>query len=105
MKIKLITTSIKSKKAADLIIKKLLTMNLSPCIQLIPEVHSTYKWKDKIRNSNEYLLFIKTTEKCVNDCKNLILKYHNYDTPEILVSNAEILNNSYSNWFIGNIDS
>ena len=46
------------------------------------------------------MLLIKTLPKKVQDCKKLILKYHNYDVPEIVITNCEILNDKYSAWFI-----
>ena len=52
--------------------------------------------------SDELLLIIKTLPKFVEDCKELILKYHNYDVPEIILIDGDILNNSYKNWFIKN---
>ena len=48
------------------------------------------------------MLFIKTIPDNLEDCKKIILKYHNYDVPEIIVTNGEILNDEYWDWFIDN---
>ena len=38
----------------------------------------------------------------VHDCIELILKYHNYNVQELIITDAEILNNDYREWFIEN---
>ena len=99
MKIKLIYTTTDSNKIADNIAEILVQDNHSPCVQIIPNIQSTYKLKNKLEKSSEILLIIKTIPEKVNDCKELILRYHNYDTPELIVMDGEILNNEYMDWF------
>ena len=102
MKIKNILTSTNSDKSAHNIAEHLVKDNLSPCVQILPNIQSVYKWKDQLEQSDEILLIIKTIPEHVEDCKRLILKYHNYDVPEIIVTNSEILNDEYRDWFIEN---
>ena len=102
MKIKIIITATDSDKTAKDIAEYLVKDNLSPCVQITPSIQSVYKWKGKLEKSKEILLLIKTISKKVPDCHKLILKYHNYDVPEIVVTNGEILNDEYRDWFIDN---
>ena len=102
MKINIIITTTDSEKTANDIAKYLVKDNLSPCVQMVFNIQSLYKWKDQLQKSNEILLLIKTIPKNVKDCKKLILKYHNYDLPEIIVTSGEILNDEYMEWFINN---
>ena len=102
MKIKIIITSTDSNKTAKIIAQCLVKDKLSPCVQTVPNIQSVYKWKDTLEKSDEILLIIKTIPEKVHDCKKLILQYHNYDVPEIIVTNGEILNDEYTDWFIEN---
>ena len=102
MKINIIITTTNSKNVVKNITKKLLENNYSPCIQIIPKILSTYKWKDKIVESNEILILIKSNNKNLNKCKEIILNYHNYDIPEIISGNYDILNEKYKDWFQDN---
>ena len=102
MKIKIIITSTDSDKTANNIAEYLVKDNLSPCVQIVQNIQSVYKWKDKMEKSDEILLFIKTIPENLEDCKKIILKYHNYDVPEIIISNGEILNDEYRDWFFDN---
>ena len=100
MKIKIIQTTTDSTKTAESISEILIKNNLSPCVQIIPNIKSVYQWKDKVEHSSEILLLIKTIPENVQKCKNIILKHHNYDTPEIIVMDGYILEDDYQAWFI-----
>ena len=100
MKIKIIQTTTDSTKTAESISEILVKNNLSPCVQIIPNIKSVYQWKDKVEHSSEILLLIKTIPENVQKCKNIILKHHNYDTPEIIVTDGYILEDDYQAWFI-----
>ena len=100
MKIKIIQTTIDSIKIAESISELLVNNNASPCVQIISNVKSVYQWKDKTEHSIEILLLIKTIPENVQKCKNIILKHHNYDVPELIVIDGYILEDDYQAWFI-----
>ena len=102
MKITIIITSTDSNKTANTIAECLIKDNLSPCVQIVSNIQSVYKWKGKIDKSGEILLLIKTISENVKICKKLILKYHNYDAPEIVLTDGDILDDAYRDWFIEN---
>ena len=102
MKIKLIYTTTDSNKIADKIAEMLVQDNQSPCVQIIPKTQSTFKWKDKLEKSSEILLVIKTMPGKVQLCKNIVLQHHNYEVPELVVIEGEILSDEYRDWFIEN---
>ena len=102
MKLKLIYTTTDSNKIADKIAEMLVHDNHSPCVQIIPNIQSTYKWKDKLEKSSEILLVIKTMPGKVQLCKNIILQHHNYEVPELVVIEGEIILGEYRDWFIEN---
>ena len=100
MKIKIIITTTNSDNTANDIAEYLVKEKLSPCVQITHNIQSIYSWKGKLEKSKEILLVIKTIPEMVQDCKKLILKYHNYDTPEFIVTDGEILSDKYRDWFI-----
>ena len=59
-------------------------------MQIISNVKSVYQWKNNIKYENEILLLIKTIPENVKKCKDIILKHHNYDTPELIVMDGYI---------------
>ena len=100
MKIKIIITTTDTKEKADLIAEKLINLKISPCVQIIPNIISNYLWKRAMKKNKEYLLIIKTISENVQGCKKHILELHNYDSPEIIVIDSEILNDKYRDWFV-----
>lgn len=102
MKIKLITTSTDSQEIAENIAEQLVSAHLAPCVHIIPKVTSTYIWQNKLENTEEILLQVKTIPENVQNCKTIILEKHNYETPELIVIEAEIISEDYQEWFIKN---
>lgn len=100
MKIKIIQTTTDSTKTAESISEILVENNVSACVQIISNIKSFYQWKGKLENTKEILLLIKTVPEKVQQCKNIILKHHNYDVPELIVTDADILEEDYQAWFI-----
>ena len=100
MKIKIIQTTTDSIKIAKSISEILVKNNISPCVQIILNINSVYQWKDRVENSSEILLLIKTIPENVQKCKDIILKHHHYDTPELIVIDGYILEDDYQTWFI-----
>ena len=100
MKIKIIQTTIGSIKIAKSISELLVHNNASPCVQIISKVKSLYRWKNKLEQSSEILLLIKTIPEKIQQCKDIILKHHNYDIPELIVLDGDIIEDDYEAWFI-----
>ena len=58
------------------------------------------KCNKKLEISDELFLIIKTNPNILQECKDLILKNHNYNIPEIIVMDGEITSNDYTDWVI-----
>ena len=99
---KIITTTIDTKKNAMLLIDSILSESLSPCVQLIDKVQSFYKWRGNIEENSEFLILIKCFSDNEQAIKEIILKKHTYEVPEIIISDFDILNSDYANWFADN---
>ena len=100
MKIEIIQTTTDSIKIAESISEILVKKNISPCVQITSNVKSVHQWKDKVEHSSEVLLLIKTIPENIQKCKDIILRHHNYDTPELIVMEGYILEDDYKAWFI-----
>ncbi len=99
----MITTTSDSKEILEKIANLLIEKKLSPCSQISSDIESIYLWEDKIEKNKEFLLTIKTNKSNIDEINNLILDYHNYDVPEVIVNKSQIINNDYKDWFNQNI--
>ena len=98
----IIETTTNDISIAKLISNKLLDLNLSPCVQIIKNINSIYTWNSKIVKEVENLVKIKSTLKNLNEIKCIILEFHNYDNPEIISYNFNVISDEYKLWFKDN---
>ena len=98
----IVETTTNDIKVAELIRENILNKKLSPCIQIISDISSSYIWNNKITTDNEYLVKIKAKSSNIKDITALINKLHNYDNPELISYIFTIESNKYKSWFIEN---
>jgi len=82
----------KAKKLAKILLEKKLTA----CVQFT-SINSAYIWQEKIQNSKEILLTIKTKESLFDKIAQIIKDNHEYELPEI-ISKKITASDDYSRW-------
>ena len=96
----MITTTFDNKDEAQKIINMLLEKRLVSCCQL-SDITSSYHWKGKIENANEYLLQMKSKKTLYKEIESLILENHSYEVPQLVAYDIVEGSIEYLNW-IGN---
>lgn len=86
-----------SKEEKERLAKTLLENKLCACISMI-DIKSMYWWKNKIEDSEETLLIIKTKDELVDKLIQELKEIHSYETPEIVVLPVERANEKYLKW-------
>ena len=76
----------------------LVERKIAACVNIIKDIYSIYQWKNKIEESNEVLLVIKTTEGKSEDLIKLINEIHSYDVPECVGIKIEKGSKLYLDW-------
>ena len=69
-----------AKRLAELAIQK----RLAACVQVVPGVRSTYRWKGKIEETPEFLVLFKTAKKALPGLLKAIKATHPYSVPELV---------------------
>ncbi len=96
------TDSIESaRKLASILLKE----KKAACIQIIPNVESHYKWKNKLEVTSEFLLLIKTFSNQEEYVVEIIRSIHPYSTPEIISNGIDILDKPYGEWLKSSMES
>lgn len=67
------------------IAQTLVEEQLVACVNIIPDIESTYRWKGKIESDEECVLIAKTVDKNVNKTIARIQSLHPYELPDIIV--------------------
>lgn len=69
---------------ADRIAAALVEERLAACVNRLPEVASTYRWKGEVHRDSECLLLIKTTIERFDALRERIVALHPYELPEVI---------------------
>ena len=71
---------------------------LAACVNRIPGIASTYRWKGQIQHDTESLLVIKTTRDRFEAVRERILALHQYELPEVLAVDIAAGHAPYLDW-------
>jgi periplasmic divalent cation tolerance protein len=70
---------------ADTIADALVEERLAACVNAVPGVRSTYRWRGKIERDAETTLLVKTAAASLDRCVARLRALHPYEVPEIVV--------------------
>lgn len=69
---------------ADRIAGAIVEERLAACVNRLPGVASTYRWKGEVQRDSECLLLIKTTIERFDALRERIVALHPYELPEVI---------------------
>lgn len=76
--------TVPDRKVAERIAEILVTERLAACVNILPAVTSIYLWQEKLEQSEELLLLIKSRAAVYQQLEQRILALHPYELPEII---------------------
>jgi periplasmic divalent cation tolerance protein len=71
---------------------------LAACVNVLPEMDSTYRWKSAVEQERERQMIIKTTRPRVDALLTRLKQLHSYDVPEALVIPVVGGSEAYLTW-------
>ena len=71
---------------------------LAACVNILPRLHSVYRWQGKREMADEVLLIIKTRQALYRDVEQYIIEHHSYDVPEVIALPLTHGSSSYLDW-------
>lgn len=66
----------------------LVEQRLAACVNLLPGVHSVYRWHDAVEHADEVLLLVKTTRARLDALAARVRALHPYELPELIAVEA-----------------
>ena len=76
----------------------LVSEGLAACVNLLPGVHSVYRWHGGVEHADEVLLLAKTTRDRMDALQARLLELHPYELPELLAVEAAGGLPAYLDW-------
>ena len=98
----LVLTTLDSSASARRLARLAVESDLAACVNRIPQIRSTYRWKGKLEEGRESLLLLKTHRRRLHALCALIRKHHPYELPEILALPVSHGEPAYLQWITGN---
>ena len=93
-----VVTSVGTEDQALDIAHALVRNRQAACVNLIPNVHSIYRWKGRVCDDSEYLLIVKTTGQQFGSVRQTIQEINTYELPEILAYRVDEASESFASW-------
>ncbi len=76
----------------------LVSERLAACVNVLPQMESTYRWQGAVETASERQLIIKTESSRIESLKQRLAALHPYDVPELLVLAVADGGESYLRW-------
>jgi periplasmic divalent cation tolerance protein len=93
-----VVTSVGTEDQALDIANALVRSRLAACVNLVPNVHSIYRWKGRVCDDGELLLMIKTRAGQFEAVRDTILKMNTYELPEVLAYRVDGASPAFASW-------
>lgn len=94
----LLMTTFAEESVAVGTIRTLLEEHLVACGTIIPKAKSIYSWQGKIEESDEVVVFLKSSVALQSACMERLKKLHPYEVPEIVVLEPTDVEEKYAAW-------
>jgi periplasmic divalent cation tolerance protein len=93
-----VVTSVGTEDQALDVAHALIRNRQAACVNIIPGVHSIYRWKGRVCSDGEMLLIIKTVASEFEGIKETIQKVNTYELPEVLAYRVDHASEPFGNW-------
>jgi periplasmic divalent cation tolerance protein len=97
----LVLTTVPSAELGETIAEALVVERLAACVNVLPPMTSTYRWKGAIERDVEHQVVIKTTAPRVAAVEARVRQLHPYELPEFIVLGASGGSAAYLDWVAG----
>ena len=81
-------------------VKEIVDLRLAACGNVLPEVHSVYRWQGKVESSDETLVIFKLAADRYAQFETKLRSLHPYDVPEIISCKIDNGLPEYLRWVI-----
>ena len=100
----IVLTTFPADRDAEAFARTLVSERLAACVNVLPAMHSTYRWQGAVETATERQLVIKTEESRLDQLKKRLNDLHPYDVPELLVLTVVDGGDSYLRWVAESVE-
>jgi periplasmic divalent cation tolerance protein len=93
-----IVTSVGTEEQALDVAHALVRSRRAACVNIIPNIHSVYRWKGRVCDDGEMLLVIKTRASQFEAARDTIQRVNTYELPEVLGYRVDHASPGFAAW-------
>ncbi len=93
-----IVTSAGTEEQALDIAHALVRNRQAACVNILPNVHSIYRWKGRVCDDGEMLLIIKTRASHFESVRETIHRVNTYELPEVMGYRVDWASPGFASW-------
>ncbi|HYM25631.1 MAG TPA: divalent-cation tolerance protein CutA [Vicinamibacterales bacterium] len=93
-----VLTTMPDDTRTDEVARALVDEHLAACVNVMPPMTSTYRWKGRVERDTERQIVIKTTRERLSALEQRVRQLHPYELPEFLVLTVESASADYAAW-------
>ena len=93
-----VVTSVGTEDQALDVAHALVRSRHAACVNIVPNVHSVYRWKGRVCDDGEMLLIIKTLARHFEAVRETIQKVNTYELPEVLGYSVDWASPGFTSW-------
>jgi len=94
----MVFTNVPDLESAEKMARDLVEGKLAACVNILPQIHSYYRWQGVLEEADEITIVIKTSDNLYPQLEEAIVDLHPYDIPEILALPVIAGLPAYINW-------
>ena len=100
---RLVLTTVGADFDARALAHALVEAHLAACVNIVPAIHSVYRWEGRVMDDAEQLLVIKTTDARLAELREELFRRHPYDVPEFVVLTIDETSDAYGAWLLQSV--
>jgi len=93
-----VVTSVGTEDQALDVAHALVRSRRAACVNIVPNIHSVYRWKGRVCDDGEMLLIIKTLASHFEAVRETIHKVNTYELPEVLAYRVDMASPGFLAW-------
>lgn len=79
-----VVTNLPNLDTARALARRLVGEGLAACVNILPGVHSIYRWQGQLEETSEVTVLVKTMRSRYDALEEAIRTSHPYDLPEVI---------------------
>ncbi len=103
--IRVVLCTCPDERVAQALASGLVEARLAACVNVLPQIRSTYRWQGAVHDEAESLMVIKTGASRLAALQGWLVEHHPYDVPEVVALPVEQGLPAYLEWVARETDS